>query len=252
MRTITSICNNYDEIECELNGYGYKEPKKHNRNFCTDCNVGMTMDYQKSTLVCTKCGLCEHYPVYVTSYNHTMQPLRRKCVHKRSDNFKVILNQFFYGGKLFVPDDVMEAIRDEIHDETNILYNYTIPIMIPILECILKRNELMIYKGSVYYIYFKLSGKSFPHITTKEHNLILNVFDVVSSIYDKYKPKGRKSFLNYPFVLKQILIIRGMGQYAKYIPQLKTHSKQKELERVWDLITKDPEWAVALRKQKIV
>ena len=35
----------------------------------------------------------------------------------------------------------MEAIRSEIHDETNILYNYTIPIMIPILECILKRNE---------------------------------------------------------------------------------------------------------------
>ena len=82
--------------------------------------------------------------------------------------------------------------------------------------------------------------------------MILKVFDVVSTIYDKYKPKGRKSFLNYPFVLKQILIMIGMGQYAKYIPKLKTHSKQKELERVWVLITKDPEWAVALRKQRIV
>ena len=69
-------------------------------------------------------------------------------------------------------------------------------------------------------------------MTTKEYNLILNVFDVVSSIYDKYKPKGRKSFLNYPFVLKQILIMRGMDQYAKYVPQLKTQSKKKELERV--------------------
>ena len=174
------------------------------------------------------------------------------CICKRSDNFKIILNQFFYGGKQLVLDDVMEAIKGKIYDETNILYNYTIPIMIPILECILKRNELMIYKGSVYYIYFKVSGKSFPHMTTKEYNLILNVFDVVSSIYNKYKPKGRKSFLNYPFVLKQILMMRGMVQYAKYIPQLKTNSKQKELERVWDLITKYPEWVVALRKQKIV
>ena len=26
------ICENYDEIEYELNGYEYKEPKKHNRN----------------------------------------------------------------------------------------------------------------------------------------------------------------------------------------------------------------------------
>ena len=115
-----------------------------------------------------------------------MKPSRIKCFYKRSDNFKAILNRLKYGGKQVVQDDVMEVIRAEIHDETNILYNYTIPITIPILECILKRNELMIYKDSIYFIYFRLSGKSFPHITTKEYNLILNVFNVVSSIYDKY------------------------------------------------------------------
>ena len=82
--------------------------------------------------------------------------------------------------------------------------------------------------------------------------MMLKVFDVVSCVYYKYKPDSRKRFLNYPFVLKQILIMRGMDQYAKYIPKLKTHSKQKELERVWELITKDPEWAVALRKRRIV
>ena len=209
------ICEYYDQIECELNGEVYKEPKRHNHNFCVDCNLEMTIDYQRSTLVCRNCGLCEYYPVYVASYNHMMQPLRRKCVYKRSDNFKVILDQCFNGGKQFVPDDVMEATRDEIHDGTNILYNYTIPITIPILKCILKRNELMIYKGSVYYIYFKLNNQPFPHITTKEYNMVPNVFNVVGSIYDKYKHKGRKSFLNYLFVLKQILIMRGMVQYAK-------------------------------------
>ena len=46
--------------------------------------------------------------------------------------------------------------------------------------------------------------------------------------------------------------MRGMDQYAKYIPKLKTKSKQNELEQVWELITKDPEWAVALQRQKIV
>ena len=108
-----------------------------------------TINYERSTLVCTKCGLFEYYPVYVASYNHTMQPSRRKCIYKRSDNFKVILNQFFYGLKRIVPYDVMETIRGEIHDETNILYNYTIPITIPVLECILKRNELTMYKDSM-------------------------------------------------------------------------------------------------------
>ena len=186
--------------------------------------------------------------MYVTSYNRTIQPLRRKCIYKRSDNFKVILNQFLYGGKKLVSDDAMETIRDEIHDETDILYNYTIPIMIPVLECILKRNEVTMYKDSIYFIFFKLSGKSFPHITTKEYNLILNVFNVVSSIYDEYKPNGRKSFLNYSFVFKKLLIMLEKVEYAKCIPPLKTRSKQNEVERVWELITKDPEWAVVLQK----
>ena len=233
-----------------MNGEEYKEPK-HNRNLCIDCNVVKTIDYERSTLVGTKCGLCEYYPAYVVSYNHMMQPSRRKCIYKRSDNFKVILNQFFYGGKRVVLDDIMETISGEIHDGTNILYPYEIPLMIPIHECILKRIELTMYKDSIYFIYFKLTGGFFPRITTKEYNTILSVFNVVSSIYYKYKPNDRKSFLNYSFVLKKLLIMLGKVEYAKYIPQLKTHSKQKELERVWELITKDREWAVALRKRKI-
>ena len=246
------IDKHLDEIECELNGKEYKEPKEHDHYFCMDCKLRKIVDYERSTLVCIKCGLCEYYPIYVVSYNHRMQPLRRKCIYKRSENFKVILNQFFYGGKKLVPDDVMETIKDEIHNETNILYNYTIPITIPILEFIFKRNDLTMYKDSIYFIYFKFCGGSFPHITTKEYDTILSVFNVISSIYDKYKPNDRKSFLNYSFVLKKLLIMLRKVEYAKCIPQLKTHSKQKELERVWELITKDHEWAVALRKRKIV
>ena len=107
-KLLNYMYENYDQ-----NGDVYGEPKKCKHNLCIDCNMEITIDYQKSTLVCMKCGLCEYYPVYVTSYNHTMQPLRRKCIYKRSDNFKVILNQLFYGGKKLVPDDVMEAIRNE-------------------------------------------------------------------------------------------------------------------------------------------
>ena len=235
------IDKHYDEIECELNGEVYKEPKKRDHNFCMDCKLSKIVDYERSTLVCTKCGLCEYYPVYVASYNQTMQHSRRKCIYKISDNFKIILNQFFYGGKKLVPDDVMETIKDEIHDKTNILYPYEIPLTIPILECILKRNELTMYKDSIYFIYFKLRGGSLQHITTKEYNTILNAFNVISSIYDKYKPNDRKSFLNYSFVLKKLLIMQGKVEYAKCIPQLKTHSKQKELERVCKLISKDRE-----------
>ena len=65
------IDKHYDEIERELNGEEYItegwEPKKRDRLFCMGCKLRKTVDYEKSTLVCTKCGLCEYYPVYVSS-----------------------------------------------------------------------------------------------------------------------------------------------------------------------------------------
>ena len=246
------INEHFDEIECELSGEVYEEPKKRDRYFCMDCKLRKIVDYEKSTLVCTKCGVFEYYPVHVQSYNHMMRYSRSKCIYKRYDNFKVILNQFFYGVNKVVPDDVMKAIRNKICNRVNILYNYTIPLTIPILECILKKKKMMKYKNSIYFIYFKLSGVPLPYITITEKDMMLNTFNVVSKIYDKYKPKDRKSFLNYSFVLKQILIVLGKNDYAKYIPPLKTNSKQKELERIWELITKDPEWVAALQKRKIV
>ena len=37
------IYENYDEIECELNGDEYKEPK-HDHSFCINCNLEMTIE----------------------------------------------------------------------------------------------------------------------------------------------------------------------------------------------------------------
>ena len=65
------IDKHFDEIECELNGEEYKEPKKRDHYFCMDCKLRKIVDYERSILVCTNCGLCEYYPVYVVSYNHT-------------------------------------------------------------------------------------------------------------------------------------------------------------------------------------
>ena len=102
IKLLEYIDKHFYMFECELNGEEYNEPKKHDHSFCMDCKLRKIVDQERLTLVCTECGLCEYYPVYVASYNHTMQPSRRKCIYKRSDNFKVILNQFFYGGNRVV------------------------------------------------------------------------------------------------------------------------------------------------------
>ena len=89
------INKHYNEIECELNGEVYKEPKKRDHNFCIKCKLRKIVDYERLTLVCTKCCLREYYPVYVASYNHTMQPLRRKCIYKKYKGMKYMMELIY-------------------------------------------------------------------------------------------------------------------------------------------------------------
>ena len=79
-KLLNYICENYDQIECELNGDEYGEPKKRDCNLCIDCNVSLTIDYQKATSFCGIGGLSQLNQVYVTSYNHTMQPFEEKVL----------------------------------------------------------------------------------------------------------------------------------------------------------------------------
>ena len=66
------IDKHFDEIECELNGEEYRKPKKHNRNLCIDRNVVKIADYERSTLVCTKCGLCNIIQSYDATFEKEM------------------------------------------------------------------------------------------------------------------------------------------------------------------------------------
>ena len=67
------IDKHYDEIECELNGEEYKEPKKHDRYFCMVCKLRKTVAYKRSILTCTKCGVLFCLCVIIQSYDATFE-----------------------------------------------------------------------------------------------------------------------------------------------------------------------------------
>ena len=60
MELLEYINEHSDKIESELNGEEYKEPKKRDRYFCMGGKLKKIVDYEKSTLVCTKCGVFEY------------------------------------------------------------------------------------------------------------------------------------------------------------------------------------------------
>ena len=72
------IDKHYDEIECEFNGEEYIteswEPKKRDHYFCMVCKLRKTVDYERSILTCTKCGVFEYcLCVIIQSYDATFE-----------------------------------------------------------------------------------------------------------------------------------------------------------------------------------
>ena len=60
------------------------EYNKLNNNLCEQCNIEKIIEYEEAILVCPNCGLCEGYPIYVSSYTHIMKN-RKRCIYKRDE-----------------------------------------------------------------------------------------------------------------------------------------------------------------------
>ena len=75
---------------------------------------------------------------------------------------------------------------------------------------------------------------------------------LINKLYKIHLPNNRKNFLSYNFVLQKILLVLGKVDYCQLIPNPGCESTLTKLNKTSDQITRDSEWAEALRKQKIV
>ena len=75
-------------------------------------------------------------------------------------------------------------------------------------------------------------------------------FKLINKLYKNHLPNNQKSFLSYYFVLQKILLVLGKVDYCQLIPNPGCESMLTKLSKIWDQITRDPEWAEALQKQK--
>ena len=77
-------------------------------------------------------------------------------------------------------------------------------------------------------------------------------FKLIHKLHKKHQPNNRKSFLSHNFVLQKILLVLGKVDYCRLILNQGCESTLTKLNKIWDQITRDPEWVEALREQKIV
>ena len=99
-----------------------------------------------------------------------------------------------------------------------------------------------------YNIFFALTKKTPSLLSIRECQKAEMYFKLINKLYKKHLPNNRKSFLLYDFILQKILLVLGKVDYCRLISNPGFESTLRKLNKIWDQITRDPEWVEAFLK----
>jgi hypothetical protein len=57
--------------------------------------------------------------------------------------------------------------------------------------------------------------------------------------FEKYKPKNRKNFISYSFVLYKVFELLDLDEYLKFFPMLKSRSNLVKADELWQKVCEE-------------
>ena len=209
-----------------------KDDGKNRIKYCNFCNVEKILDIKKSSYICPDCGLMEYVIIDEDNMIKDYSPYQRK------NHFKEWLNQFQAKETTEIPDSVFSDIKTEL--EKYRIEDYT-TITRETMQSILKKlgyNKLYEHNP---FIINKITGIAAPKISRDIEDTFINMFMKIQDPWEIYKPKGRKNFLSYPYILYKFSELLELDYLLPYFPLLKPE-KLKEHDIIWEKFCKHLNW----------
>lgn len=219
-------CQRVDGIRLE------KDDGKNRIKYCQFCNVEKILEIKESSYICPECGIMEYVILDEDNMIKDYSPYQRK------NHFKEWLNQFQAKETTEIPDKVFTDIKNEL--EKHRISDYS-SINRETMQIILKKlgyNKLYEHNP---FIINKITGISAPKISRSIEEKFINMFMKIQEPWEIYKPKGRKNFLSYPYILYKFSELLELDYLLPYFPLLKPE-KLKEHDVIWEKFCKHLKW----------
>ena len=226
--------------------YGIRR-KVHNKiDFCKKCKVTYNKDYElivnhiEGFMSCLKCGHMEYVIIESDKPNYKDPPPEATYfAYKRTNHLNEILNQIQAKESTDIPDEVLDAVREEIRKErikdltelTNKKVRYY-----------LRKLNLNKYYEHIAHIINRLNGLPPPIITKDIEDKIRIMFSAVNSAWGEIPKKPKKNFLNYNYVLYKFVELLDRDEYKVLFPLLKSRDKIVSHDVVWKEICEKLGW----------
>jgi hypothetical protein len=225
-------------LKCTLN----KNIKKKNIQIqiCPDCNIEKILQSNDGHMVCMSCGHSDQIIVDMEKINFKDPYYENKSTgYKRMNHFSELMNQFQAKESTDISPKIFNTIileikRQRIIDPTKLTKKR--------MRFILKKLELNQYFEHIPFIINRLTGLPPPTITRELEEKLKSMFKEIQEPFKLFRSKKRKNFLNYNYVFHKFFELLEMDHFLQHFPLLKSPSKLREQDELWEKICKYLRW----------
>ena len=180
--------------------------------YCKYCSIEMTLESESSSYVCTSCGLME----YVLLDEDRM--IKEYSPYERKNHFKDWLKQIQAKESVEISEEIFDKIVNELRK--NKYYSNKKNINRNIIQKILKKlGYSKLYKHTPFIIN-KITGNPAPTISREIEDKFIKMFEMIQEPWEMFKPKGRKNFISYPYILYKFCELLELEYLLDYFPML--------------------------------
>lgn len=189
-----------------------KDDGSNRIKYCEYCNVEKILENETSSYVCPVCGLME----YVLLDEDRM--IKEYSPYERKNHFKDWLKQIQAKESVDISDEIIDKIIDEL--KKNSFYNNKKNVNRNVIQKILKKlGYSKLYKHTPF-ILNKITCTPAPTIGRDHEEQFIKMFEMVQEPWEMFKPKGRKNFISYSYILYKFCELLELEHLLEYFPLL--------------------------------
>ena len=207
---------------------------------CEMCDKEMTFSANEALFFCDSCGHQEF--VLIDSDKPSYKDPPREVTYyayKRINHFNEWLAQFQAKESTEIPEDIFQAILDELKKERITNTENVKPTKV---REILKKLKCTNFYEHVPYILNRINGKTAPVMSREVEEKLRFMFKEIQSSFIKHCPKTRSNFLSYSYVLYKFCELLELDNYLQCFPLLKNRDKLYNQDKIWEKICTDLRW----------
>ena len=208
---------------------------------CLNCEVEKTLYQNDGAYVCPICG--ESESAIIESYKPSFKEQTQEnngYPYKRINHFNEWLSQIQGKETTEIPDEIFTSIKKEISKSKIKKLSELVPNK---MRKILKKLGLNRYYEHIPHIINRINGIPPPNFSRETEEIFRNMFRDIQEPFKLYKPKNRKNFLSYSYVLNKFCRITGFNEFVKCFPLLKSREKLQQQDEIWKKICIHLGWA---------